>query len=544
MQSTAAAKGGRSRRSVWTIIAVLAAFIVVALGGSTIIGRIRENQTTFQSQTEDIVPAFVGDLSSSATASGQIEARQKTVLAANRPGLIKEVFVNVGALVQEGDKLAQVDTRDLALGVERAGQNLALNEANLEALLSTPNDADVAAAEAAVYSAQVRLDDLLAGPDTLDIAESEAGIRAQQANLASAYSSYNRTSESISDSAIAAAELDLINAQIVYDQAKRTNESFPIASTHEALEDAAEKLAISQAELDEIKSGPNQGSLSSASAGISAAAANLDQVEANHEALIVGSSAAQIADAESTLAQAEAILASLTAPPLFEDIIIAEAQIEQAQLALIDAQELVTKATIQAPFDGLITAVHVAAGEYANSNVVEIVSSDLVVVLRVDEIDVGSLVSGQPAIITMETWPNVEIYGEIGSIAPSASSNGNGLVTYDVRITLEETELPVLVGMTANARLITSNIEDVLLVPNAAITANRAAGTYTVNLVTGQADESPITERVEVIIGLKDGEFTQIVDGLSNGDKVAIGELSAPTQSFGPGGRDGPFGFD
>ena len=96
--------------------------------------------------------------------------------------------------------------------------------------------------------------------------------------------------------------------------------------------------------------------------------------------------------------------------------------------------------------------------------------------------------------------------------------------------------------MTANARIIDSNLEDILLVPNAAITANREAGTYQVDLVTGESDGEPITEQVEVIIGLRDRDFTQIQSGLSDGDQVLIGELTAPTDSFGPGGGGGPFG--
>jgi multidrug efflux pump subunit AcrA (membrane-fusion protein) len=111
--------------------------------------------------------------------------------------------------------------------------------------------------------------------------------------------------------------------------------------------------------------------------------------------------------------------------------------------------------------------------------------------------------------------------------------------------------------MTANARLITAEHENALLVPNAAITADREAGTFTVNLVTGESERPgslrgnlpsiPTTEKVEVAIGLKDGQYTQVLSGLSAGDEVIIGEIVAPVFSFGPGGGPnnddgGPFG--
>jgi multidrug efflux pump subunit AcrA (membrane-fusion protein) len=129
----------------------------------------------------------------------------------------------------------------------------------------------------------------------------------------------------------------------------------------------------------------------------------------------------------------------------------------------------------------------------------------------------------------------VEISGAVKSIAPSAGSGGNGVVTYDVQVRLDKPEnLPILVGMTANARLITANTEDALLVPNAAITANRQEGTYWVNLVKG-VDENgaPLTEEKEVTIGFKDDDYTQILSGLSAGDQVLVGELAAPTIDFG-----------
>ena len=551
MQATTTIKTERPKRKRWIIIGVAVVLLLVGFLVVSALGRIRDNRAALQAQTGDTVTAFIGDLSASATASGQVEASQRANLSANAPGLITDVFVRAGDEVLTGDTLVQLDTAGLALGVERAQQNLALQEANLAALLDGVAVEDIVAAEAAVLSAQVSLADLLAGPGELDIAESEANIRAQQANVASASAAYNSTASSISGSTIASAEADLLNAQLAYDQAKELNERFAIAGTHDRLEDATRDLAIAQAALDGLESGPNQGSLSSVASGISAAVANVDQVQANHAALLAGPTAAQITAAEASLAQVEAQLASLTSGPSVEDIAIAEAGVEQAILALDGAEEALAKATITAPFDGIVTAIYVTEGEFTTGNVVEVVSSDLEVVLSVDEIDVGSLKTGQPAVITLETWPDVEIAGVVASIAPAAGASGSGIVTYEVQIALEEPELPILVGMTANARLITAEQNNVLLVPNAAITADREAGTFTVNLVTGETERpanlpnTPVTEEVEVIIGLKDGNYTQILKGLSAGDEIIIGEIVAPVLRFGPGGGNddgGPFG--
>jgi HlyD family secretion protein len=537
MQVTTVTKERKRKR--WIVIGSVTLLLVAGfLLVPGILGRLRDSRAAGQAQAQpdDVVTVFRGDLSANVTASGQVEPDRLTVLSVNAPGLVASVHVRVGDEVQAGDVLVQLKTDDLTLQVERAEQNLALSEADLEALLSDPQAGDVAAAEAAVLSAQVNLDNLLAGPSEQDVTESEANVRTQEANGASAAAAYRSALESISTSAIATAQADLVDAQIAYDEAKETSEDDPNGDTHEAFVEAAENLAIAQAALDELLAGPNQGTIGSAAAGVSAATANVDEAEADHDLLLSGASESEIAVAKASLAQAQADLASLTAGASAEEIAVAEAEVEQARLALADAQEALSKATVTAPFDGVVTAVDVAEGEYATGDVVELVSSASSVILDVDEVDVGALAVGQPAVIMLEAWPDVEIGARIVSIAPSANVSSDGIVSFDVELSLEETDLLVLAGMTADARVITSEHTNVLLVPNAAITADREAGTYTANLMTGEVDGVPVFEPVQVTIGLRDDDFTEITSGLSEGDRVAIGALEAPTQRFGPFG--------
>jgi multidrug efflux pump subunit AcrA (membrane-fusion protein) len=107
-------------------------------------------------------------------------------------------------------------------------------------------------------------------------------------------------------------------------------------------------------------------------------------------------------------------------------------------------------------------------------------------------------------------------------------------VSYEVHLSLAETDLPVLVGMTANADLITAEREDILLLANQAINVDRSTGTYTVNLVTTDTDGNRTITEVEVTIGLRDSDYTQITGGLQEGDEVVVGFV-APVFEFGPG---------
>ena len=95
--------------------------------------------------------------------------------------------------------------------------------------------------------------------------------------------------------------------------------------------------------------------------------------------------------------------------------------------------------------------------------------------------------------------------------------------------------------MTADVDVVTDSAEDALLVPNRAIEADRAEGRYYVTRQRGDGT----TERLEVVIGLRDEVSTQILEGLEEGDIVVLPKVPEQTpfeQQFGPGGRGGSFG--
>jgi HlyD family secretion protein len=187
-----------------------------------------------------------------------------------------------------------------------------------------------------------------------------------------------------------------------------------------------------------------------------------------------------------------------------------------------------------------VTAVHVQPGGIASGPIVGLVDLDsLEVVLQVDEVDVGSLAPGQPATVTLESYPDAEIAAEVASIAPAAGASSTGLVTYDVRLRLGDSGLPLLAGMTANATLVTDEKQDVLLVPNEAIRVDRTSGTYSVRRQNGDQ-----IEEVEIVIGLRDNQYTEVREGLSAGDVLIIDEVESPSgePGFAPGGGNGPFG--
>jgi multidrug efflux pump subunit AcrA (membrane-fusion protein) len=147
----------------------------------------------------------------------------------------------------------------------------------------------------------------------------------------------------------------------------------------------------------------------------------------------------------------------------------------------------------------------------------------------------------------LEAWPNRVFRGQVASIAPLAD-DVNGIVTYQVRLDVDwgTGDVVPLTGMTADADLITGKRENVLLVANRAIVADRETGAYYVYRLAGPAGAGEAGEggesvtQVQVTIGKRDSDYTEITSGLSAGDKV---RLNYTETSFESSGGMGPLGL-
>lgn len=517
------------KRLIWIVIGL------VLIGGIVLASCSTAASNGADAAAGETVTAFVGDLADSATASGQVLPQHEAALSVSTAGVVEAVNVRIGDTVQAGDVLIQLETTSLELDVAIAEQSLAIAEANLADLLAPADESEVASAVATVASAQAQLDDLLAGPTAAEIALAAADVNSSSASVWSASADLGATRDSITEAQIKAAETAVLSAQIALENAQEANEDNTNEDTHAALLEARQAYADALATLQELQAGPD---LAAAQNSVTAAGARLEGSEIDYNDTLSDPTVVDLAGAESQLAGAQATLADLLDGPTDAEIRASAAQVEQARLSLADAAERLQEASILAPFDGMITEVAISEGEIANGVVIEMVDTgSLEVVLSVDEVDVGSFAVGQPATISLETWPNETLSSEILAIAPSAAETDAGLVSYDVHLALGETDLPILVGMTANANLITAEVTNVLLVSNQAITPDRAAGKYYVDL--RQADGT--TREVEVQVGLTDDDFTQITDGLIAGDTLVIPNFTIANEEQGPG-NGGPFG--
>jgi HlyD family secretion protein len=124
---------------------------------------------------------------------------------------------------------------------------------------------------------------------------------------------------------------------------------------------------------------------------------------------------------------------------------------------------------------------------------------------------------GQEAIITVDALPGVEFKGGVTFISPFGNQTA-GVVEFPVTISLDATEIELKGGLTATADIIIDEHKDILMVPNRAIKGS--VGNYWVDVVI---DEKKVTtEKRPVVIGAQNEQFTEIISGLSQGEKVIV----------------------
>jgi HlyD family secretion protein len=462
--------------------------------------------------------------------------------------------------IQEAN-LAELRKAADAEDVAAAEAALANTQAQLDDLLAGPSREELAQAEAALASAQAQLADVLAGPSKEELAQAEAALVSTQSNLSAAHARTAALDDQrlAAQDSIDAAQHGIDAAQSAYDHLvwsdwKAGVSWAPYSPQGVALEKAqiVYGVAVANRNLTELE--VNDSAVVNAQSQVAQAEANLVALTEGRTAQIAASRAqavraeknlvlltedktVQVATARAQLAQAQANLDKLLDGSTAGQIAAAQAGVEQARISLADAQAALEDAALFAPYDGLVTDVYVAIGEQAAGPVVELVNTDsLQVVLDVDEVDLGQVEVGQETVVdlgqvevgqetvvTLEAWPGYRFAGTVASIAPQAKDQA-GIVVYEVRLDVDwssagtGTETFFLTGMTADAELITARREDVLLVPNEAIGADRSAGVYRVRLV-----EDEDVREVEVTIGMRDRTHTEVTSRLREGDRLLTG---------------------
>ena len=152
-----------------------------------------------------------------------------------------------------------------------------------------------------------------------------------------------------------------------------------------------------------------------------------------------------------------------------------KAQVEQARAALKVSETNLRYATIRSPVNGVVISRNVDVGQTVAASLqaptLFTIAKDLTqmqVDTNVSEADIGRVAVGQEAIFTVDAYPEKTFHGKVSEIrnAPITIQN---VVTYDVVIQVDNKDLKLKPGMTANVSVLIEHKERVLKIPNAAL---------------------------------------------------------------------------
>ncbi|MDD4902167.1 MAG: efflux RND transporter periplasmic adaptor subunit [Patescibacteria group bacterium] len=346
--------------------------------------------------------------------------------------------------------------------------------------------------------------------------------------LAAANSSLNNAETYRSDINVNQAVNDAVNA---LNQAQTS-----LNNCYDALQNTVSGVNVTQAQIDSYKSSINS-QLSAVNTGITAvqnasqdlkdavvAAQNsLDSIKLTSEQQLA-SAQASVQSTYNSWQTAKDQFAKLKEPPTKQEINSALASVSSARSQYQQAVDAYNNTTIVAPFDGQIAVASAQKGDQVSASTViaTLITNQKVANVPLNEVDVAKVKVGEPVVLTFDAIDGLSLTGKVIDI-DTLGTVSQGVVTYNVKISLDADDPAVKPGMSVNAAIITNVKTDVLAVPNAAI-KTQGGSNYAQVL-----DAAGNPQNVAVQIGIADDSYTEIISGLTEGEAVVTQTINLST---------------
>ncbi|MEC4890225.1 MAG: efflux RND transporter periplasmic adaptor subunit [Nitrospira sp.] len=239
------------------------------------------------------------------------------------------------------------------------------------------------------------------------------------------------------------------------------------------------------------------------------------------------------------VSQADLDLADTNYRDAAAQVEMAQAQLDQAQATLASAELDLGYTTIVSPVNGIVVSRNVDAGQTVAASfqtpTLFVIAQDLTrmqVDANVSEADIGGVAEGKTAHFRVDAYPKQSFDGTVTQVRNAPVSIQN-VVTYDVVITVDNRELKLKPGMTANVTIVTAKKEDPLRVPNGALRF-RMPNVPIDRKITQLwvLDSAAPPRQAPVATGIADSLFTEILEGpVKEGDRVVVGIDTAEEQA-------------
>jgi len=234
----------------------------------------------------------------------------------------------------------------------------------------------------------------------------------------------------------------------------------------------------------------------------------------------------------------------------------AQAQIQTARGQLSRDRANLAYSIIRSPVSGVVVSRQVDLGQtvaasFQTPTLFQIAQdlSQMQIDSSVAEADIGKIKVGQLARFTVDAFQGRRFEGKVKQIRLNPITQQN-VVTYDVVVSVINTDLSLMPGMTAYVSFVIDERSNVLLVPNAALRFKPAGGAERAPKPQTTAGKSERRARppepvvyvirdnrlvaIPVQLGISDGKFTEILEGLSAGDRVVVEDTAPDQKGSGP----------
>lgn len=218
----------------------------------------------------------------------------------------------------------------------------------------------------------------------------------------------------------------------------------------------------------------------------------------------------------------------------------AKAQLSQSEAALRIARTNLRYTKIVSPVNGIVVSRNVDTGQTVAASfqtpTLFNIAQDLTkmqIDSSVAEADIGKIQVGQPVEFTVDAYPDSPFQGKVSEIrnAPITVQN---VVTYDVVVKVENPELKLKPGMTANVSIVVSSKKDVLRISNTALRFRPPSEKRGVTEKKEKGSgvwvlEEKKPKRIAITTGISDGTYSELLSGeLSEGREVIVESLAKP----------------
>jgi HlyD family secretion protein len=201
-----------------------------------------------------------------------------------------------------------------------------------------------------------------------------------------------------------------------------------------------------------------------------------------------------------------------------QEIAAAQATVAQMAASLRLARLRLEQTVLRAPFAGMVAQVYVHVGEFVGLGqpVARLIDpASLSVKAVVDEVDALKVRVGQRARVTMDAFRGRTLEGQVLEISPVISTARRESRTSEVKIRLDDGDMALRAGLSADIEIIVEEVADVLTLPTPVV-LERDGGKYVYVVADGRVRERPIR------IGASNWDVTEVRGGLREGERVII----------------------